>query len=538
MRRTTESGIRARTAALVGASCLAVTALVAPAAAVPTGSAVDLPAISQASSPVAAPAQAPLLAAFSDVREDDTFSDAILWLANRGVVRGYADGTFRGLAPINRDALAAYLYRVTHDGAQAPRCTSAPFADVPAAHPFCGEISWLATTGVTTGWPDGTFRPASSVTREAMAAFLYRLANDGAEAPACVGAPFADVTDTNPFCGAVAWLAETGVTTGWPDGTFRPTSSIERQAMAAFLYRAIMAGLLPTPAYLLGPMAPLNFRIFPASDPWNTPIDDAPVDPASSTLIASIGASDTLHMDFGADWDGGPFGIPYVVVGPGQPRVAVSFYYDDESDPGPYPIPSDALIEGGPDADGDRHVLVVDAGTHMLYELYDAHPQPDGSWTAGSGAIFNLDTNTPLRPAGWTSADAAGLPILPGLVRYDEGASGVIDHAIRFTVSRTRKAYVPPARHFASDDPSPSLPPMGMRVRLRADFDISGYPEQARVILQAMQTYGMILADNGSDWYVSGMSDPRFDADVLPELDAITGRHLEVVDTTGLVNGP
>lgn len=469
-----------------------------------------------------------MLPSFSDVRGYDTFADEILWLADHGVVGGYADGTFRGLAAINRDALAAFLYRAAHDGARAPGCPSAPFVDVPVSHPFCGEITWLVSAGVTTGWPDGTFRPASAVTREAMAAFLYRLAHDGADAPACLAAPFADVSVANPFCGAVAWLADAGITTGWPDGTFRPRLSIERQAMAAFLFRVIAAGLVPTPAYDVGPLAPLGFRPFPASDPWNTPIDGAAVDPASDVLIASIGASDTLHMDFGADWDGGPFGIPYVVVRAGQPRVAVTFGYDDESDPGPYPIPPNAPIEGGPDADGDRHVLVVDGATHLLYELYDAHRQADGSWHAGSGAVFNLDTGT-TRPAGWTSADAAGLPILPGLVRYDEVAAGHIDHAIRFTVNDSRRAYVAPARHFASSDSSPSLPPMGMRVRLRADFDISGYPEQARVILEAMQTYGMILADNGSDWYVSGTPDPRWDDDQLNTLKDVPGSAFEVV---------
>jgi len=530
MRRTTASR-RARVAALIAALALA-TAALPPAAAAPGPATADGLTRQQAGPgvPVA------LQAAFSDVRPDDPFAAEIGWLAERGIVRGYADGSFRGAATINRDALAAFLYRAVHDGAQAPGCGAAVFADVPAAHPFCGEIGWLSATGVTTGWPDGTFRPASAVTREAMAAFLYRLAHDGATAPACTEAPFSDVSVAGPFCGAVAWLADAGITTGWPDGTFRPALSIERQAMAAFLYRAITAGLLPTAAYVLGPMAPLDFRIFPASDPWNTPVDDAPVDPASATLIASIGTSDTLHMDFGADWDGGPFGIPYVVVGPEQARVAVTFDYDDESDPGPYPIPSDAPIEGGPDSDGDRHVLVVDAGTHLLYELFDAHRQADGSWHAGSGAVFNLDTGT-TRPAGWTSADAAGLPILPGLVRYDEVASGSIDHAIRFTVSRTRRAYVPPARHFASYDPSPALPPMGMRVRLRADFDISGYPEQARVILQAMKTYGMILADNGSDWYVSGTPDARWDDDQLNTLKDVPGSAFEVVQMGPVTTG-
>jgi hypothetical protein len=192
-----------------------------------------------------------------------------------------------------------------------------------------------------------------------------------------------------------------------------------------------------TPA--LGPNATLNGRRpFPATNAWNTRIDTSPVDPHSSTLIASIGATDHLHADFGADWDGGPFGIPYVVVGRSQNRVPVSFEYADESDPGPYPIPATAPIEGGAASDGDRHVLIVDRDNWKLYELYDAHPKHGGTrWTAGSGAVFDLTTGKN-RPAGWTSADAAGLPIFPGLVRYDEVSAGAITHALRFTVARTR----------------------------------------------------------------------------------------------------
>jgi hypothetical protein len=235
-------------------------------------------------------------------------------------------------------------------------------------------------------------------------------------------------------------------------------------------------------------------------------------------------------MDFGANWNGGPFGIPYVVVGADQPKVKVTFDYAGESDPGPYPIPPNAPIEGGAGSTGDRHVIVVQPSTGTLYELFDAHLNPDGSWRAGSGAIFNLATGAD-RPAGWTSADAAGLPILPGLVRYDEVASGVINHAIRFTVANTRKAYVAPARHYASSKTATSLPPMGARVRLRASFDISGYPQQARVILQAMKTYGMIVADNGSNWYISGATDSRWNDTDLDQLKGVPGNAFEVLDT-------
>ena len=277
-------------------------------------------------------------------------------------------------------------------------------------------------------------------------------------------------------------------------------------------------------------------RPFPASNAWNTPITNKAVDPLSAAIIASIGSSTKLHMDFGANWNGGPFGMPYVVVGADQAKVKVTFDYASESDPGPYPIPANAPIEGGAGSTGDRHVIVVQPSTSKLYELYDAHPDADGSWHAGSGAIFNLATGAD-RPAGWTSADAAGLPILPGLVRYDEVASGVINHAIRFTVATTRKAYVSPARHYASSNTSTSVPPMGTRVRLRADFDISGYPQQARVILQAMKTYGMIVADNGSNWFVSGTPDSRWSDTQLNTLKNVPGSAFDVVTLGAVTTG-
>jgi hypothetical protein len=284
----------------------------------------------------------------------------------------------------------------------------------------------------------------------------------------------------------------------------------------------------------LGPNAHLNGRRpFPDDNPWNTPIDHEPVDPNSDLLIASIGADANLHPDFGANWNGGPFGIPYVVVEGSQPGVAVSFLYHDESDPGPYPIPDDAPIEGGADSDGDRHIIVIDRDNWMLYELFDAHPTGNG-WQAGSGAIFDLNSNA-LRPAGWTSADAAGLPIFPGLVRYDEVEAGEIEHALRFTVNSTRRAYTYPARHWASSSNDPSLPPMGMRVRLKADVDISTYPEAAQVVLRALKTYGMILADNGGNWFVSGAPDPRWDDDAMNSLKQLTGRDFEVVAMGELV---
>ena len=269
--------------------------------------------------------------------------------------------------------------------------------------------------------------------------------------------------------------------------------------------------------------------VFPADNPWNTDVSRSAVDPNSATLIASCGTRN-LHQDFGTTYGGAPNGIPYVVVSAAQRKVPVTFDYDDESDPGPYPIPANAPIEGGASSDGDRHVIVVDTSVGKLYELYDAHPINNGaSWHAGAGAVFDLNSNA-LRPAGWTSADAAGLPIFPGLVRYDEVVEQhAINHALRFTCPRTRKAYVSPARHYASNDTSSTLPPMGMRVRLKASFDTTGFAPNVRVVLRAMMKYGMLLADNGSGWFFSGAPDSRWNEDELATFSRVPSSAFEVV---------
>jgi hypothetical protein len=267
--------------------------------------------------------------------------------------------------------------------------------------------------------------------------------------------------------------------------------------------------------------------VFPASSVWNQRVDRLPVAADSATLIRSIGLDAGLHPDFGSGlYDGQPIGIPYVVVsGKRTPTATPRFEYADESDRGPYPLPANVPIEGG----GDRHAIVVDRDTCTLYELY-ALRRSGSAWTAGSGAIWNLRSNA-LRPATWTSADAAGLPILPGLARHDEVAAGAIEHALRFTAPRTRHAFVYPARHYASDSTDPSLPPMGLRVRLKASFDTRGFPPQARIVLEALKRYGMILADNGSPWYVAGAPDAGWSNDDLHTLGRVTGADLEVVDT-------
>jgi hypothetical protein len=268
--------------------------------------------------------------------------------------------------------------------------------------------------------------------------------------------------------------------------------------------------------------------LFPASNVWNRRVDGLPVAANSATIIGTIGATAALHPDFGS-YPG--YGIPYNVVGAGVPPSSVTFDYASESDPGPYPIPETPLIEGG----GDRHLLIWDTAACRLYELYAAQRTASG-WHAGSGAIWDLRSNA-LRPDGWTSADAAGLPILPGLVRYDEVAAGAINHAIRFTAPQTRSAHIYPARHDAGAGSAASLPPMGLRVRLKAGFDMGGFSPRMRVILVAMQRYGMILADNGSPWFFTGTSDARWSDDELNQLKGLQGSDFEVVETSGFVNG-
>jgi hypothetical protein len=328
------------------------------------------------------------------------------------------------------------------------------------------------------------------------------------------------------LCVALAAVLPAGGAAAW---TPRPPSSPKP--------RPIDIRINPRRPVLPAPTLPgaAGCTVFPSTNVWNRRIDDRPVASNSLTLLGTIGLGSGLHMDFGSF---AGYGIPYQLVTASTPRSTVSFTWPGESDLVGYPIPADPLIEGDLDpgsTTGDRHILMVDKDACRLYELFAAR-RVNGQWTAGSGATWDLRSNA-LRPAGWTSADAAGLPILPGLVRYDEVAAGAIRHALRFTTAPTRRAYVYPARHQAGSTDATSAPPMGLRVRLKSSYDLSGLSPHARVIAVALKQYGMILADNGSDWYVSGMSDARFDDDVLHELDEITGSDLEGVDTSGMING-
>lgn len=276
--------------------------------------------------------------------------------------------------------------------------------------------------------------------------------------------------------------------------------------------------------------------IFPANNPWNTDISDPtayPVHPNSDNFIESIGRNTGFHADFGTEWQGAPNGIPYVVVPGDQPMVPINFTaYGDESDPGPYPVPPDAPVEGGPSGTGDRHVIVIDGDHCVLYEMFNAWPQNNGaSWDADSGAVFDLTINDN-HPETWTSADAAGLPIFPGLVRYEEVVEqGAVHHALRFTVSQSQAGYILPAGHYASSSTDPNLPPMGLRLRMKADYDCSGLASEIQVLCTAFKTYGIIVADNGADWFVSGAPNPNWNDDALHDIDGITGDAFEVVYT-------
>ena len=313
------------------------------------------------------------------------------------------------------------------------------------------------------------------------------------------------------------------------------TNSIHSLVVILFLLGSPLSSGY-TPAKTRASLAAGNIgscQVFPANNFWNVPVDNLPVHPNSAKWINSIGVDSLFHMDFGSGmWDGGPIGIPYNVLSGSDPSVTpynVDFYYPDESDPGPYPLPPSPKIEWG----GDHHILTVDTDDCKLYEIFDA--SFDGTqWSGGSGAIWDMDLND-LRPDTWTSADAAGLPILPGLARYNEVAAGVIEHALRFTANCTANYYIWPARHKAQHGSCTTPVPFGARFRLKAGYDISGFSPQAQVLLQAFKTYGIVLADNGSNWYVSGSPSPFWDNDQLHELDVLTGSDFEAVDTSGLM---
>ena len=455
----------------------------------------------------AATASAAIVPPFSDI-DGHRFEVDIEWMRQAGLTEGCGGGLFCPDAPVTRGQMATFLARAL----ELPASTVDPFDDdTGTAHE--DAINRLAAAGITTGCTPTRFCPTENVTRGQMASFLAR----ALDLPLATLDWFAD-DDRSSHQTNINRLAESRLTTGCGHVRFCPSATVTRGQMAAFLHRAATTSSSPEACTL-----------FPATNVWNERVDGLPVATNSGTMITTIGTDEDLHPDFG-EYLG--YGIPINVVGTSTPRSTVGFDYDDESDHVSYPIPPGPRMEGG----GDRHILMWDVDACRLYELFAAE-RVGGQWYAGSGATWDLESNA-LRPDGWTSADAAGLPVLPGLVRYEEVARGSIDHAIRFTAPQTRDAHLYPARHHAGDGNGTWLPPMGLRVRLKADFDIDGFGPQAQVILTAMKEYGMILADNGSPWFFSGSSDIRWDDDQLNDLKSLRGSDFEVVNTSGFVNGP
>ena len=444
---------------------------------------------------------------FSDVA-GHPFEEHIEWMRQAGLTEGCGGGRYCPDDPVTRGQMASFLARALE---LPPTSVDAFSDDNGTTHE--DAINRLAASGIASGCTATRYCPSATVIRGQMASFLAR----GLDLPLATRDWFAD-DDHSSYQTNINRLAESRIASGCGSGTFCPGAGITRGQMAAFLHRALTSS---------GP--PEACTLFPASNVWNKRVDGLEVATNSGTMITTIGSGEDLHPDFG-EYLG--YGIPINVVGTSTPRSTVSFDYDDESDHVSYPIPPGPRIEGG----GDRHILMWDVDACRLYELFAAE-RVGGHWHAGSGATWDLESNA-LRPDGWTSADAAGLPILPGLVRYEEVAAGAIDHAIRFTAPQTRDAHLYPARHHAGDGNGTWLPPMGLRVRLKADFDIDGFGPQAQVILTAMKEYGMILADNGSPWFFSGSSDIRWDDDQLNDLKSLRGSDFEVVNTSGFVSGP
>ena len=468
-------------------------------------------------------------------RDDDgnVHEGAIEAIAAVGITRGCNPPVNDQYCPaesVTRAQMAAFLVRAL----DLPPSDVDTFDDDTGSI-FEDSINRIAAAGITKGCnppANDLYCPDAVVTRGQMAAFLVRAY--GHIGPGR-GNWFVD-DDDSVFEDDIDRLATARITTGCnpPANTwYCPTAPVRRDEMASFLARAGS----------LDPMVPpARCSILPSDNIWNRRIDDMPVHTNSAAFINTMGAAVTMHADFGSGvWPPGsnsPIGIPFVEVTGNQLEVAINYTaYGDESDPGPWPVPADAPIEGGPDADGDRHVIVLDREDCLLYELFHAFPNPDGSWDARSGARYDLTSNS-LRPDGWTSADAAGLPIYPGLVTYDEVASGEIRHALRFTAPQTRRDHVWPARHDASNLAGTQYPPMGQRFRLKADYDIAEYSPEIRVILTAMKEYGLILADNGAAWFISGAPDSRWDNDMLHEWDNIPGSAFEAVDVSSLMVDP
>lgn len=468
-------------------------------------------------------------AAFTDIGSSSPYYDAVVYAEQNTIVSGYPDGSFKPDNSINRAEFTKIIvgagtgYNPSQDpsGFDIYALVGVDFTDVISGEWYVPYLRKAVASEIISGYPDGSFRPAQSINfAEASKIIVVGLGGDFAGAgypPDEWYAKYVHVLADRHAIPTTINSFDQMVTRGeMVEMIYRMKAEVT--AKPSRTYEELSAASASGASPKVG-----DCKIFPSDNPWNTDISGYPVHANSADFIASIGSSMHLHPDFGGN---GEYGIPYSIVGGDQPLVPLlNIDYADESDPGPYPIPDNVRVENGSDA----HVLVVDQDNCKLYELFAAE-KVEGGWNAGSAAVFDLLSNA-LRPEGWTSADAAGLPIFPGLVRYDEAEAGAINHAIRFTASETQRGYIHPATHFASNSTDPDLPPMGLRVRMKADYDISGLTGHAKVIAQAMKKYGMILADNGSDWYFQGSMDPRWDDDNLNQLKDIPGSAFEVVDT-------
>ena len=486
------------------------------------------------------------LAAFSDVPGSGPYTDAINFAQEQGIVSGYPDSTFRAGNPVNRAEFtkiiigAALHYNSAQDpsGYDIYARVGVPFSDVEAGQWYIPYLRKAVQNQVIGGYPDGTFQPAGNI--------------NFAEAAKIIVSAYKYPVTTDPTTWYKPYVEKLAELKAIPVSVTGFDYRINRGEMVEIIYRLqqnITSRDSKTYADLTGgsngnpgstggtttPPATTNgnppkigsCQIYPADNAWNRDISKDPVDPNSGNYIASIGASGHLHADFGGN---GQYGIPYNVVSAGQALVPINITdYPDESDPGPYPIPADAKVENGSDA----HVITLDQTSCILYELYAATKTALG-WDAAQASKFDLKSNA-LRPDGWTSADAAGLPILPGLARYDEVAGGAVTHALRFTVAKSQAAYIHPATHYASSSTDANLPPMGLRLRLKVDFDLSGFTGESLVILQGLKKYGMIVADNGSNWYITGAADTRWNDDDLNQLKTVPGSAFEVVQSGTLI---
>ncbi len=475
---------------------------------------------------------------FTDVSANHWAIDWINQLYTEGITGGCNQTPLRYCPEnyVTRAEMAVFLLKTIHGTSYTPQASSTIFFDVPSTHWAAAWINQLYNETITGGCNQSPLQycPDQYVTRAQMAVFLLKALHGSTFTPGVAGNPFSDVSDTHWALTWINQLYSENITGGCIQNPLQycPEQYVTRAQMAVFILKVIHGSTYTPPHIEISSPSLGGCPMFPADNIWNTPIDNLPVHARSGQWINSIGANDGFHMDFGSGtWQGGTIGMPYnTVAGSVTPHYSVSFVWEEDSDPGPYPIPDNLQQEDG----NDHHILVIDTDTCTLYEIYSAS-QSNGQWFGGSGAIWDLNSNA-LRPDHWTSADAAGLPILPGLARYDEIEAGAINHALRFTVGSTN-SYIWPARHLTGGSPGvlTSTPPMGARFRLKASYDISGFPPEMQVILQAMKTYGIIIADNGSDWYVSGAPDERWDNDMLHLLDVLHGSDFEAVDTSSLI---